>query len=377
MQAPDQSEIQKRRHLSGLDRFLADSEVLSRLTDCQVGLLTNHASTTCDGVPASKALHDRLCATGGRPIRLFTPEHGIQLAAGAGETVDHGTDPLTGLQVRSLYAHGRLDDDATFGAIDTLVIDLRDIGVRCYTYAATAARAARTALDQNIEVVICDRHNPLGPDTDGPRPEAGRHSLLAFFDVPFVHGQTIAELLTHWVKAPGTENPCSVYPADRAGPADLGWTPPSPALPHPDAVAAYAGLVLLEATNISEGRGSSVSFRSVSAPGLRAMSLCEALADWETGFAAAPAVVTSMRGDHAGDPLPGIQIWPQRGKQQSPLALGIHLLTWLRHEHPDFAWLPLQNEDSGAAIDNLFGRSDLREKLDAGMRADQIMADWQ
>ncbi len=376
MQAPHHPEIQKRPVLSGLDRLLADTETISHLTRRQVGLLTNHASTTGDGVPASKALNDRLRDAGGRPIRLFTPEHGMQLTEGAGEAVDHGIDPLTGLQVRSLYAHGRLDDDATFGAIDTLVIDLRDIGVRCYTYAATAARAAHKAQDQGIEVIVCDRPNPLGPGADGPHPESDRRSLLAFFDVPFVHGQTLAELLAHSASLLGTESPYRVYAADIAGPADLGWTPPSPALSHPDAVTAYAGLVLLEATNISEGRGSSVSFRSVSAPDLNALSLCDILPVWETGFAAAPAVVTSMRGDNAGRPLPGIQVWPQRGKPQKPLSLGVHLLSWLRHEHADFAWLPLQNEGSGAAIDNLFGRSDLREKLDAGVSADQIIADW-
>ena len=62
--------------------------------------------------------------------------------------------------------------------------------------------------------------------------------------------------------------------------------------------------------------------------------------------------------------------------QQKPLALGIQLLAWLRHEHPDFAWLLPQNEDSGASIDKLFGRPDLREQLDAGVSASRIMAAW-
>ena len=376
MQLSNQPGTQARLNLSGLDRLLADSDTISRLISCEVGLLTNHASTTYGGVPASKALNDKLIAAGGRPISLFAPEHGIQLSVGAGEKVNHSADRLTGLQVHSLYADERLENDATFNELDTLVIDLRDIGVRCFTYAATAARAACKALERNIEVILCDRPNPLGPNTDGPRPESGRNSLLAFFDVPFVHGHTIAELLTNWVTNHGAENPCIVYPADHAGPAALGWTPPSPALSHPDAVAAYAGLVLLEATNISEGRGSSLSFRSISAPGLRALPLSEVLGSWNTGFAAAPTLVTSMRGEYAGVPLPGIQIWPQSGKQQKPLALGIQLLAWLRHEHPDFAWLLPQNEDSGASIDKLFGRPDLREQLDAGVSASRIMAAW-
>ena len=372
MQVPEKLNKHKRRTLSGIDRLLSDNETITDLAQRQVGLLTNHACTTCDGVPASQALNNKLCDAGGSPIRLFAPEHGIQLSAGAGEAVEHGLDPLTGLSVHSLYEHGRLDDDATFGHIETLVIDLRDVGVRCYTYAATAARAARKALEQHIEVIVCDRANPLGPGEDGPRPEPERLSLLAYFDVPFVHGQTIAELLARCV----TPAKYRVYPADIVGQADLGWTPPSPALSHRNAVAAYAGLVLLEATNISEGRGSSAAFRSVSAPNLDVLSLTAALHKWNTGFVAAPAVITSMRGGQAGQSLPGIQIWPQRNMRQKPLSLGIHLLAWLRREYPNFAWLPLQNNESGAAIDNLFGHSALREKLEDGVSPDDIMATW-
>lgn len=365
-----------RRALSGLDRLLADAETLSRLAHRQVGFLTNHASTTIDAIPGSRALNQTLKDAGGAPLQLFTPEHGMQLSAGAGEPVGHGLDPLTGLHVQSLYADGGLHDNTTFEDIDTLVIDLRDVGVRCYTYAATAARAARKALEQHVEVIVCDRANPLGPGAEGPRPEESRRSLLAYFDVPFVHGHTIAELVTRAVAPAITDAPFLVYPADIVLAADLGWTPPSPALSHPDAVAVYAGLVLLEATNISEGRGSAQSFRSLSVPGLDTAALATAMQEWNTGFRGSPAIVTHMRGDCAGQPMPGVAIWPGKAKRRFPLALGVHLLSWLRDHHPDFAWLPGADGAPGGAIDGLFARSDLREKLDAGRPAEEILAAW-
>lgn len=365
-----------RRALSGLDRLLADEQTLSRLTERQVGLLTNHASTAADDVPGSLALARRLSAAGGIPLRLFTPEHGMHLSAGAGEPVAHGTDPLTGLPVQSLYAGGGLNDNATFDGIDTLVIDLRDVGVRCYTYAATAARAARTALEQHIEVIVCDRTNPLGPGAEGPRPEESRRSLLAYFDVPFVHGHTIAELVSRTVAPAITDAPFLVYPTDIVLTADLGWTPPSPALSHPNAVANYAGLVLLEATNISEGRGSSQSFRSISAPGLDTDLLAGAMSNWNTGFRGVPTVVTHMRGDQAGQTLPGVAIWPRTGHRLYPLALGVHLLAWLRDNYRDFAWLPGPDGTPGGAIDNLFAHADLRESLNSGASAQDIIASW-
>ena len=118
-----------------------------RLAERQVGLLSNHASQTHTGRPASEALSRRLREAGGYELQLFSPEHGFELGAAAGQSVGHGTDPLTGLSVQSLYGAGD-DDPAAFDDIDTLVIDLRDVGVRCYTYAATAARAARRALER-------------------------------------------------------------------------------------------------------------------------------------------------------------------------------------------------------------------------------------
>ena len=365
-----------RQTLAGLDRLLADDETINRLSHRHVGLLTNHASASADGIPASRALSQRLSAADGSRMRLFTPEHGMQLSAGAGEPVEHGIDPLTGLSVHSLYGGGGLAETTDFDDLDTLVIDLRDIGVRCYTYAATAAQAARRALEQHIEVIVCDRANPLGPGAEGPRPEPSRRSFLAFFDVPFVHGHTLAELLSRHVAPAIGAASYLVYPADINLRADLGWAPPSPALSHPDAVTAYAGLVLLEATNVSEGRGSALTFRSASAPDLKAEALAKAIADWNTGFRAIAGPVTSMRGDHAGIPLPGVTVWPVKAQHQSPLSLGVHLLAWLRDHHPDFMWLPGQDGSPGGAIDTLFGRSDLREKLDQGQSAGEIIAAW-
>jgi len=376
MTGTDSRADNRKRMLSGLDRLISDDAMTQSLATQQVGLLTNHACTTADHVPATLAIKQSLDAHGGNTLRLFTPEHGMQLSAGAGEAVSNSEDPLTGLPVYSLYEGAENNADSVLEGLDALIIDLRDVGVRCYTYAATAARFAAAALERHIEVIVCDRANPLGPMIEGPRPEPDRSSLLAYFDVPFVHGRTIGELIALAIAPVITQAPFAIYPADVSLQPPLGWIPPSPALSHPDAVAAYAGLVLLEATNVSEGRGTSVSFRSVAAPGLNAEALGRAINEWTTGFAAAPGEIFFTRPPASGQPVPGIALWPRRGARHEPLALGVHLLAWLMENYEDFAWLPTANSKSDMAIDVLFGRSDLRTQLEAGKSADAILRGW-
>jgi len=374
MTGTDNRARKAKRAVSGLDRLIYDDTMIRRLATRRVCLLTNHAAATVDHVPASVAVTRALAAHGSSPLCLFTPEHGIRLAQEAGAAVANSDDPLTGLPVVSLYAGSEDDTDTALDGLDTLIIDLRDVGVRCYTYAATAAKFAVAALERHIEVIVCDRANPLGPAVAGPRPEPERRSLLAHFDVPFIHGRTIGELISPAIAPVVTEAPFSVYPADVSLQPPLGWIPPSPALSHPDAVAAYGGLVLLEATNISECRGTSVSFRAIAAPGLDTESLAGAMNSWTTGFAGTPGEVFTKRAPDAGRTLPAVMVRPRKVPRRDPLSLGVHLVAWLIAHHPDFAWLPAG--ESGFAIDSLFGRTDLRTGLDRGESAEDILRGW-
>ncbi|HCP01006.1 MAG: hypothetical protein CL573_07320 [Alphaproteobacteria bacterium] len=374
MTEAEESAVTETRALSGIDRFIADEPMIRRLAGTQIGMLTNHAATTIEQVPASLAVQRNLDTCGGKLLRLFTPEHGIRLAEKAGAVVKDTEDQLTGLSVLSLYQGSQGYAANIPEDLDTLIIDLRDVGVRCYTYAATAAKLATAAIERDIEVIVCDRANPLGPTTAGPRPQPERQSLLAYFDVPFVHGLTIGDLITLDVAELAKQARFTVYPADVSLKPPLGWTPPSPALPHPDAVTAYAGLVLLEATNVSECRGTSFSFRAVAVPGLKNELLSKHINQWMTGFGAAPKDIFFTRPPYAGKSLPGVVIWTSKGLPQKPLAFGIHLLAWLIAHYPDFKWLP--SSEGGFAIDNLFGHSDLRTQLDAGASGDDILGSW-
>ena len=73
-------------------------------------------------------------------------------------TVDDKIDQKTGLPVFS-FILSPSTKRKMLSQIDSLVIDLQDVGVRCYTYISCMKYV--TCLD-SVEVVVLDRPNPLG-----------------------------------------------------------------------------------------------------------------------------------------------------------------------------------------------------------------------
>ena len=108
-------------------------------------------------------------------------------------------------------------------------------------------------------------------------------SFVGGWDIPMRHGLTIGELAKlfqleeqmdldlHVVSMSGWETACSWAKTGRR------WVPPSPNLPTLDSVLLYPGQVLLEGTNISEGRGTTLPFELIGAPYVKSDSLSEAL----------------------------------------------------------------------------------------------------
>ncbi|MSO81097.1 MAG: DUF1343 domain-containing protein [Alphaproteobacteria bacterium] len=363
---------------NGLDRLLVDRRQLAHLAGRRVGLLSNEACRTAGGVPATTALASALPARrGGGLIHLFAPEHGPRAAAAAGEAVADTTDAATGLPVSSLYGPRRAPPPEVLAGLDVLVIDLRDVGVRCYTYAATAALAAQAALKSGLDVVVCDRANPQGPAVAGPPRAADLASFLAFFEVPFVHGRTLGALVAATLPA-GAH--AAIMPAD-PGARDNPFVSPSPALATPTALALYPGLVLLEATNVSEGRGTSLPFEVALAPWLDGDALARAIAGWPVATRARPVETTPQAGAHAGARCHGIRLAAPETGADEVFAFGVRLLAWLSRQ-PGFRWregaLPGSDGVRRAvpAIDVLLGNASLRRGLDAGEDAEAILARW-
>jgi uncharacterized protein YbbC (DUF1343 family) len=281
---------------TGVEVFFSTPAHRAALRGRRVGLITN--PTGVDAALVSTAARFRACREFSL-VALYGPEHGVRGEAQAGEFVAYYDDAHYGLPVFSLYGQGLklpaaplAEIDATMRDFDTqhagkqvapemlrgvevLVFDLQDVGTRVYTYVATMAYAMSAAAAAGIPFVVLDRPNPIGGEImEGPILEYPRHSsFIGLYPIPLRHGMTAGELarlfnekfLPH--KCALTVVPCEGW---RRGEwfvdTPLPWVASSPNMPTPNTAAVYPGQVLLEGTNLSEGRGTTRPFEWFGAP---------------------------------------------------------------------------------------------------------------
>ena len=364
---------------TGLDRLLAEPR---RLGGRRFGLLAHGASVTRDLVPAHLALVSAGCA----PARLFAPEHGYwgveqDMVAAADQT-----DPWTGVPIVSLYgadADSLRPRPEAFAGLDLLVVDLQDAGARYYTYAATAVWAAEAALAAGVEVWVLDRPNPLGGAVvEGNLPEPGFESFVGAFRMPVRHGLTLGEIARLEARRRGLPDGLTVLALTGwRRPAlwsELGrpWLAPSPNLPDFATAVLYPGLCLLEATEISEGRGTTRPFRLVGAPGVEPVELARALAPLAAlGVRAVPTYFRPWHQKHRGEVCGGVELVVVEPRRVPAYRLGVEILAAFATVAPAaFSWrsAPYEFVADRPAIDLLAGTEKLRHAVTRG----DALAGW-
>jgi len=164
----------------------------------RVGLLTHPAGVNGKGESTIDVLRR---APNVKLVALYGPEHGIYGDEKANVPVLDKVDKRTGLPVYSLYGKYRKPTPEMLKKIDCLVVDLQDVGVRSYTYVSCMRYAMEACFENNVEMIILDRPNPLsGMKVDGPPLDKKFMSYVGAFQVPYVHGLTIGEL-AHFAKS--------------------------------------------------------------------------------------------------------------------------------------------------------------------------------
>jgi uncharacterized protein YbbC (DUF1343 family) len=376
--------------LAGLDRLLAEPRALAGR---RYGLLAHAASVTADLRPA----HLALAACGDGPAVLFAPEHGYHGVEQDMVPAAGGREPWTGVPVQSLYGDApeslRPRPEA-FRGLDLLLVDLQDVGSRYYTYAATAAWAAEAALAAGCEVWVLDRPNPLGGVVvEGNLPEPGYESFVGAIRVPVRHGLTLGELVLLAARRGGWEGDgLRVWEVrgwrrqqlwgeqlwgDRAR-EGRPWLAPSPNMPTPATALVYPGSCLVEATELSEGRGTTRPFELLGAPWIDPLGLAGRLAARDLpGVRFVPVYFRPQFHKHAGVECGGVTLAVTDPASFAPLRTGVEVLAALRESSPSqFGWrqAPYEFVSDRPAIDLLTGSDRCRRALDGGDRG--ALAAW-
>ncbi len=289
-------------------------EGFERLRGQRVGLITNLSGRARDGTASTVDL--LLTVPGVRLTALFTPEHGLDAAHDG--SVASGRDPRTGLTVYSLYGDALSPSADSLAAIDTLVFDVQDVGTRFFTYASTMRRAMAAARDHDVRFVVLDRPNPIdGIDVAGPVLVPASSSFVNYHSLPIRHGMTVGELATllnaddHLGVALSVVTMRGWRRAAYGDETGLPWVNPSPNLRSVDEAVLYPAVGLLEATNLSVGRGTEAPFERVGAPWIVGGALVSALtADGLAGVDFAPEIFTPRSDRYAGQSCGGIQTSP-------------------------------------------------------------------
>lgn len=235
------------------------------------GLLSNQASVDSGFRQAAELLHQRFPK---RLKTLFSPQHGLWSAQQDNmiETA-HGTHSRLGLPVHSLYSETRRPTQQMLDGLDVLFVDLQDVGTRVYTWIWTISHCLEACAQRGIPLCVLDRPNPLGGElAEGPRLDLRFRSFVGRAAIPMRHGLTLGELArfvndalgigadVHVVCMQGWRRAMTWADTGRA------WVPPSPNLPRAEGTLVYPGQVLLEGTNLSEGRGTTTPFELWGAP---------------------------------------------------------------------------------------------------------------
>jgi uncharacterized protein YbbC (DUF1343 family) len=262
----------------GID--VLEAEQFAAIAGKRIGLLTHPAGVNRRGQSTIDVLRR---APRVKLVALFGPEHGIYGDAKAGDNVADTVDARTGLPVYSLHGKNRKPTPAQLKGLDALVIDLQDIGSRSYTFVSCLRWTMEACFENNVEVIVLDRPNPLGGQkVDGPPLDPDYMSYVGAFRVPYVHGLTIGELARMAKEAPGvlpvpaavrargrlTVIPMRGWTRSMRWPeTGLRWVPTSPMVPSFDAVVGYPMVGLgTEIGGWTGGIGTFYAFRGIGFP---------------------------------------------------------------------------------------------------------------
>lgn len=311
----------------------------------RIGLVTNNAARTCQGLSSRKALLDNRFNL----IKIFSPEHGISAAGSDGAAMQDQIDLLTNLPVISLYGDKLAPSATDLLDLDLLLFDIPDAGTRFYTYLWTLSYCLEICGITQTTLIVLDRPNPISGDislASGPfLEEASCSSFIGRWSMPVRHSCTLGELALYFNAEKKIDCPlriicCKGWERQQFY-VDTQWkfAAPSPALQGFKNIIFYPGTCLLEATNLHEGRGTDQAFALVAAPWLDTTMLRHQLmARGALGIDFSEGNFISSSGRYRGETCNALFFSVDDHRQFDSVWFGFLLVKCIKDLFSSFAW---------------------------------------
>lgn len=348
----------------------------------KVGIITNPTGVLSN----FRSIVDDMAEKGVDVGAVFGPEHGFRGTAQDGASEETSIDPRTGITVYDSYGAQVADYVGFYQAsgVDTICFDIQDVGARFYTYIWTMWGAMQAASRTGARFVVLDRPNPIGGQARGPVLQSGFESGVGQLGIALQHGMTVGELARYFnaVHLPavgltpiGDLHVVEVqgWRREMTGPDNrAAWILPSPNMPTPETATVYPGTALFEATNMSEGRGTTRPFELIGAPYVD-YRWAEALNSKKlNGVTFREAYFQPTLSKNQGLVCGGVQVHITDAARVEALEVGTHMLVEAKRLYPEFGW----RGDGGRWMGLLSGSARFAEQLDAGADARTITDSW-
>lgn len=350
----------------------------------RVGLLTNPTGVDNQMKSVIDILHE---APNVNLVTLFAPEHGVRGDGHAGDQIEDIIDPQTGLPVYSLHGKARRPTPEMMQGIDVLVYDIQDIGCRSFTYISTMGLVMETAAENNVEVVILDRPNPLGGlKIEGGLVEDEYISFVSQFKIPYVYGMTCGELALFLNNEDMLSQSCKLHVVKMKGwkrkmryeETGLQWIPSSPHIPQPVSAVLYPATGILgELGYVSIGVGYTIPFQLIASDWIKTEELAGNLNRLNLpGIHFRPVHLKPFYSVGQGQSYQGVQIHIMDYEKARLSEIQFYVMQEIAVLYPERAVFDHANKDRFRMFDQVSGSNYVRETFAKNNRFADIKDFW-
>ncbi|MDD2707773.1 MAG: DUF1343 domain-containing protein [Verrucomicrobiae bacterium] len=304
-------------------------------------------------------------------------EHGLNGELQAGHQFENYIEQATGLPVYSYFSKGRVYPEEFVAAVDVVAYGVQDVGNSLWSFNYALLQTMICCAKHKKKLVILDLPPPFS--YLGSRgPVYAHKSYKGAPPIPFIYNITSGELALYYRDALKLDLNLQVVRLKnwRRGvdydDTGLPWIPPSANLPTSDSAFCYNVTVLIEGTNLSEGRGTIRPFEYFGAPWLSSTKIVRSLnARKLPGVAFREIHFTPAFSKYKGQNCSGIHLVVLNRRICNPMRVLFELFLTLAREEPRFCF-----KSETDTVEDMIGSRKLIEVIQKGGDYDELVGTW-